>query len=136
MKNLQNTRHFDFIIYKSYATYVLSGTRGKWRLSHHLSITGVDLVVICRKMWLHIVQPLAFRINRVQTLNIYIKSEAQQKKLKTVRGSYTDQDLSIHAKKGPEKSCDTLPLNIKFGNSQQRWAQLGIVKSKFNGVKR
>jgi hypothetical protein len=44
-KNLQNTRHSDFIIYKSYATYVLSGTIGKWRLSHHLSITiGVDLV--------------------------------------------------------------------------------------------
>jgi hypothetical protein len=33
MKNLQNTRHSDLIIYKSYATYVLSGTRGKWRLS-------------------------------------------------------------------------------------------------------
>ncbi len=134
---MQNTRHFDLIIYKSYATYVLSGTRGKWRLSHHLSITiGVDLVVICRKMWLHIDQPVAFRINCVQTLNVNIKSEAQQKKLKTVRGSYTDQDLSIHAKKGPEKSRDTFPLNIKFGNSQQRWAQLGIVKSKFNGVKR
>jgi hypothetical protein len=56
MKNLQNTRHSDLIIYKSYATYVLSGTRGKWRLSNHLSITiGVDLVLICRKMWLHIV---------------------------------------------------------------------------------
>jgi hypothetical protein len=26
MKNLQNTRHSDLIIYKSYATYVLSGT--------------------------------------------------------------------------------------------------------------
>jgi hypothetical protein len=113
MKNLQNTRHSDLIIYKSYATYVLSGTRGIWRLSHHLlSITiGVDLVLICRKMWLHIVEPLAFCINRVQTLNINIKSEAQQKKLKTVRGSYTDLDLSIHAKKGPEKSRATLPLN-------------------------
>jgi hypothetical protein len=44
MKNLQNTRHSDLIIYKSYATYVLSGTRGKWRLSHHLLITiGVDV---------------------------------------------------------------------------------------------
>ncbi len=32
-------------------------------------------------------------------------------KLKTVRGSYTDLDLSIHAKKGPEKSRDTLPSN-------------------------
>jgi hypothetical protein len=56
MKNLQNTRQSDLIIYKSYATYVLSGTRGKLRLFHHLSITiGVDLVLICRKMWLHIV---------------------------------------------------------------------------------
>jgi hypothetical protein len=55
MKNLQNTCHSDLIIYKSYATYVLSGTRSKWRLSHHLSITiGVDLVLICRKTWLHI----------------------------------------------------------------------------------
>ncbi len=52
-------------------------------------------------MWLHIVKPLAFRINRVQTLNVNIKSEAQQKKFKTVKGSYTDLDLSIHAKKGP-----------------------------------
>ncbi len=48
--------HSDLIIYKSYVTYVLSGTRGKWRLSHQLSITiGVDLVLICRKMWLHII---------------------------------------------------------------------------------
>ncbi len=29
MKNLQNTRQSDLIIYKIYATYVLSGTRGK-----------------------------------------------------------------------------------------------------------
>jgi hypothetical protein len=66
MKKLQNTRQSDLKIYISYATYVLSGTRGKWRLSHHLSITiGVDLVLICRKMWLHIVKPLVFRINRV-----------------------------------------------------------------------
>ncbi len=42
------------------------------------------------------------------------KSEAQQKKLKTVRGSYTDLDLSIHAKKGPKKSCDILPLILVF----------------------
>jgi hypothetical protein len=56
MKNLQNTRYSDFIIYKSYATYVLSGARGKWGLSHYLSTTiGVDLVLICRKTWLHIV---------------------------------------------------------------------------------
>jgi hypothetical protein len=39
-----------------------------------------------------------------------MNSEAQQKKLKTVRGAYTDQDLSIPAKKGPEKFRDTLPL--------------------------
>jgi hypothetical protein len=45
-----------------------------------------------------------------------MKSEAQQKKLKTVRGSYTDLDLSIHAKKVPEKSCDTLPLSVGFIN--------------------
>jgi hypothetical protein len=56
MKNLENTRHSDLIIYKSYATYVLSGTSGKWWLSHRLSITiGVDLVLICRKMWLDVV---------------------------------------------------------------------------------
>ncbi len=55
-KNLQNTCHSDLIIYKSYATYILSGSRGKWRISHHLSITiGVDLVLIFRKTWLHIV---------------------------------------------------------------------------------
>jgi hypothetical protein len=30
-----------------------------------------------------------------------MKSEAQQKKLKTVRGADTDLDLSLHAKKGP-----------------------------------
>jgi hypothetical protein len=65
MKNLQNTRHSELIIYKSHATYVLSDTRGKWRLSHHLSITiGVDFVLIFRKTWLHIVYPLAFRFNR------------------------------------------------------------------------
>jgi hypothetical protein len=45
-----------------------------------------------------------------------MKKEAQQKKLKTVRGSYTDLDLSIHAKKGPEKSCDTLPLSVVLFN--------------------
>jgi hypothetical protein len=56
MKNLQNTRHSDLVIYKSYATYVLSGNRGKRKIFHHLSITiGVDLVLICRKMWLAIV---------------------------------------------------------------------------------
>jgi hypothetical protein len=50
MKNLQNTRHSDLIIYKSYATFVFSGTGGKWRLSHHLSITiGVDLVLFAEK---------------------------------------------------------------------------------------
>ncbi len=115
MKNLQNTHHSNLIIYKSYATYVLSRTRGKWRLSQNSSITiGVDLVLICRKMWLHIVQPLAFRINHVYTLNVNIKSEAQQKKLKTVRGSYIDLDLSLHAKKGPEKSLDTLPLRYQL----------------------
>ncbi len=108
MKNLQNTRHPNLTIYKSYATYVLSGTRGKRRLSDHLSTTiGVDLVLICRKMWLHI----AFRINRVYTLNVNIISAAQQKKLKTVRGSSTDLDLFIHAKKGPGKSPDPLPLS-------------------------
>ncbi len=47
-------------------------------------------------------------------LNVNIKSEAQEKKLKTVRGSYTDLDLSIHAKKGPKKSRDTLPLKYNF----------------------
>jgi hypothetical protein len=56
MENLQNKRYSDLVIYKSNATYVLSGTRDKWRLSYHLSIKiGVDLALICRKTWLHIV---------------------------------------------------------------------------------
>ncbi len=45
-----------------------------------------------------------------------IKAEAQRKKLKTVRGSYTGLDLSKHARKGPEKSRDTLPLQTKLAN--------------------
>jgi hypothetical protein len=49
---------------------------------------------------LHIVKALGFCINRIKTLNVNLKSEAQQKKFKTVRGSYTDLDLSIHVKKG------------------------------------
>ncbi len=61
-------------------------------------------------MWLHIVKWRAFRINRVTILTLNIKSKTQQKKLKTIRGSYTDLDLSIHAKKGPKKSRETLPL--------------------------
>jgi hypothetical protein len=48
-----------------------------------------------------------------------IKLEAQQKKLKPVRGSYTDLDLSIHAKKGPEKSLNTLPLSNFFYQSPE-----------------
>jgi hypothetical protein len=39
---------------------------------------------------------------RFLVINVNIKSEAQQKKLKTVRGSYTGLDLSIHAKKEPK----------------------------------
>jgi hypothetical protein len=39
-----------------------------------------------------------------------VSLQAQQRKFKTVRGSYTGLDLSIHAKKGPKKSRDTLPL--------------------------
>jgi hypothetical protein len=35
-------------------------------------------------------------------LNVNTKSEAQQKKIKTVRGSDTDLDLSIHVRKGPK----------------------------------
>jgi hypothetical protein len=55
MKNLQNTHHSDLIIYKSYATYVLSGTRSKWRLFHHLSLTiGVDLLLICCTLFRHL----------------------------------------------------------------------------------
>jgi hypothetical protein len=56
---------------------------------------------------------LLFAVTTSKNLNVNIKSEAQEKKLKTVRGSYTDLDLSIHAKKGPEKSRDTLPLNLQ-----------------------
>jgi hypothetical protein len=62
-------------------------------------------------MWLHIVKWRAFRIKRVTTLTLNIKSKTQQKKLKTIRGSYTDLDLPIHAKKGPKKSRETLPLS-------------------------
>ncbi len=40
--------------------------------------------------------------NLVLSLNVSIKSEAQQKKFKTVRGSYTDLDQSIHVKKDPK----------------------------------
>jgi hypothetical protein len=48
---LQNTRHSDLIIYKSYATYVLSGTRLKFIIYNIFYIIfGVDLVLICRKM--------------------------------------------------------------------------------------
>ncbi len=53
------------------------------------------------------------------TLNINIKSEAQQKKLKSVRGSYTDLDLSIHVKKEPPKSHETLPLIFGLQGKQQ-----------------
>jgi hypothetical protein len=62
-------------------------------------------------MWLHIVKWRAFRLNRITTLTLNRKSKTQQKKLKTIRGSYTDLDLSIHAKKGPKKSRETLPLS-------------------------
>jgi hypothetical protein len=65
MKNLQNTCHSDLIIYKSYAIYVLPGTRGKWRLSYHLSITiGVDLLLICSSVVAHCLAT-SFCINRV-----------------------------------------------------------------------
>jgi hypothetical protein len=37
--------------------------------------------------------------------------------LKTVRNSYTDLDLSIHAKKGPEKSRDTFPFRGCFNSN-------------------
>jgi hypothetical protein len=53
-------------------------------------------------MWLHIVKWCAFRINRVTTLTLNIKLKTQQKKLKTIRGSYTGLDLSIHDKKDPK----------------------------------
>ncbi len=53
----------------------------------------------------------AFRINCVSTLTLNIKSKAQQKKIKTIRGSYTVLDLSIHYKKRPWKSGETLPLS-------------------------
>jgi hypothetical protein len=59
---------------------------------------GVYLVMVYRKTWLHIVLPLAFRINCIQNLNIIINRKAQQKKLKTCTGL----DLSIHAKKEPK----------------------------------
>jgi hypothetical protein len=60
-------------------------------------------------------------------MNVNIKLEAQQKKLKTVRGSYTDLDLSIHAKKGPEKSRKTLPL--KFANHSNSGTDYRILSS-------
>jgi hypothetical protein len=47
-----------------------------------------------------------------------VNQRLNRKKLKTVRGSYTDLDLSIHAKKGPKKSHDTLPLTFLQNKSQ------------------
>jgi hypothetical protein len=52
-------------------------------------------------MWFHIVKWRAFRINRVTALTLNIKSKIKQKKLKTIRGSYTGLDLSIHDKERP-----------------------------------
>jgi hypothetical protein len=72
-------------------------------------------------------------------LNVNIKSEAQQKKLKTIRGSYTDLDLSIHAKKGPKKSRDTLPLS-HFGRIEVQSFQKVVmscnIKKLDRGIKR
>jgi hypothetical protein len=53
-------------------------------------------------MRLYIVWWRAFRINRISTLTLNIKSKAQQKKIKTIRGSYTGLDLSIRNKKDPK----------------------------------
>jgi hypothetical protein len=50
-----------------------------------------------------------------------MKSEARQKKLKTVRGSYTDLDLSIHVKKRPKKSRDTVPLKSEWSCQMTSW---------------
>ncbi len=54
-----------------------------------------------KQVWADLPTAVRFRVNRIKTFNVNIKSEAQQKKLKTVRGSYTDLDLSIRVKKGP-----------------------------------
>jgi hypothetical protein len=51
-------------------------------------------------MQLHIVMPRAFCVNRISDLNLNIKRKMQQKKIKTIRGSFTGLDLSVHAKKG------------------------------------
>jgi hypothetical protein len=65
MKNLQNTRHSDLIIYISYATYVYQALEasGGCLIIYQLQLCG--LVLIFRKLWLHIVKPLAFRISHV-----------------------------------------------------------------------
>jgi hypothetical protein len=61
-------------------------------------------------MQLQIVKLLVFALT-VSKINLNIKWKVQQKKLETIRGSYTGLDLSIHAKKGTKKSLETLPLN-------------------------
>jgi hypothetical protein len=50
------------------------------------------------------------------TLTLNIKSKAQQKKLKTIRGSYTGLDLSIHDKKTTLKIWSDTPFKITYNH--------------------
>ena len=61
------------------------------------------------------VKPPAFGINRKNYVNFNIKSKGHLKNLKTNSGPYLGLDLSIHAKKRPEISRETLRLNAALG---------------------
>jgi hypothetical protein len=59
----KNMRYAVLVIYKSYATCFLSGARGMWRFSHHLSITfSRYLVLIYRKMRLKLFSHVVFAL--------------------------------------------------------------------------
>jgi hypothetical protein len=74
----------------------------RW-LSHHWPITNcLYLVLIYRKIRLHIVSPHDFQMNHVSSLNLNKKWKAQKKKFKSIRRSYTGLVLSMHAKKEPK----------------------------------
>ncbi len=53
-----------------------------------------------------------------------------EKELKIIRGFLTDLDLSIHAKKGPKKSCETLPLRSVHDSCYMGTASLSWVLLK------
>jgi hypothetical protein len=72
----------------------------RW-LSHHLSITIREyLVLTYRKCSFTKFSHMLFTLT--VSINLNIKWKVQQKKLKSIRVSYTGLDLSIHAKKEPK----------------------------------